>query len=101
MRSRWVEPAVLYPLLLTLGTQDCPAAALPWVDLPEVTATAFPPEVAAMVFLMGGSSSPLPPPPSPQASTVDLAAAVASPLDLVMSTTPMGGSSCGDIGGGG
>ncbi|KAB8112343.1 hypothetical protein EE612_050571 [Oryza sativa] len=49
---QWVDPAVLYPLVLTLRAQACPvavASALPRADLAEVVAAAF---------LMGRSSGP-------------------------------------------
>uniref|UniRef100_A0A0E0B8T6 Uncharacterized protein n=1 Tax=Oryza glumipatula TaxID=40148 RepID=A0A0E0B8T6_9ORYZ len=82
-RIRWrlfrrVDPAVLYPLVLTLHAQACPAAvasALPRADLAEVVAAAF---------LMGRSSGPPHTPPPPQASLADPPApAAASPLDPV------------------
>uniref|UniRef100_A0A0E0G3W4 Uncharacterized protein n=1 Tax=Oryza nivara TaxID=4536 RepID=A0A0E0G3W4_ORYNI len=75
---RRVDPAVLYPLVLTLRAQACPAAVastLPRADLAEVVAAAF---------LMGRSSGPPHTPPLPQASPADpSAAAAASPLDPV------------------
>lgn len=77
-----MDPAVLYPLVLTLRAQACPAAvasALPRADLAEVVAAAF---------LMGRSSGPPHTPPLPQASPADPpAAAAASPLDPVAATT--------------
>lgn len=73
-----MDPAVLYPLVLTLRAQACPAvmaSTLPRADLAEVVAAAF---------LMGRSSGPPHTPPLPQASPADpSAAAAASPLDPV------------------
>uniref|UniRef100_A0A0E0CC64 Uncharacterized protein n=1 Tax=Oryza meridionalis TaxID=40149 RepID=A0A0E0CC64_9ORYZ len=90
-RIRWrlfrrVDPAVLYPLVLTLRAQACPtavASALPLADLAEVVAAAFP---------VGRSSGPPHTPPLPQASPVDPAAAAATTL-----VAPTGGSGRGDL----
>lgn len=81
-----MDPAILYPLLLTLHAQASPAMAAAASALPR----ADPAEVVAVAFLVGGFSGPLPPLPLSEASPLD-------PVVAATSVAPVGGSDREDL----